>query len=956
MTKKQTLLTEHDMQHPARGSLLFGIIALLFFISGMAALLYQVVWTKCLVWVFGSSGYAVATTLSVFMLGLASGSRTGGALADRMIRPLWWVALIESGIAFTAYCSGFLLTMLPQFLAHLDAAWLTGSKYLVLRFSGVFAVLFIPTFLMGLTLPILVRQCVLLGDGIARRTGLLYGLNMAGGVAGCLAAGFYLIGTLGFQGALHTGVLLNGICSAGTLFMALVSQRKRWQSLSSPLPSIQRETEPTAMTDRRTGRSMQLAYFCAGFAILGLECVWTRILLFHLNSTAQTFSAMLAVILLFMSIGSVMGARKAEKCTHAAAHYGLLLLCCSLAIIASLAAWTYGASGKSFAHLATKTFSHLPVSCQTPLFDFLLRITLPTFILTALPAWIQGYAFPFAARFFTENKKYAGRNLGGAYMWNVLGCMLGPLVCGFLLLPNMGMQGSLMVCVGILVLAGCIVRIGTRSMRWWQGGFAALLFLGIAMLLPERILYSLFSDRTVFYDQAVLENQGVIIEHQGTNRIIFHEEDHCGSVLVMQQDIPQAAINLRRLYVGPTSMITDNFAAQRYTKLLGHLPALLAENPERVLVICLGTGMTLSGVAAHDTIKQIDCAELSPAVTRAVHCYDHVNGSILNDPRVHLMITDGRTHLMKTRKTYHLITLEPPPPANEGAANLYSREFYELCSHRLSSNGLVAQWIPYHLLTLEQIRALTASVLDVFPQATLWEIYPGMEFCLIGHKQPKHIDFESLQSRMTSPSVQKSLQSIGISCTADLLNGFVAGTEQLRAFVDSTPPVTDDAPSVGYCLNNLGLTTEYKPQQTAQENTLETLKFSDHLQDQVEFSTTESLQHFVDEYTRKRGAWLMDRKLATIAFIGLQALQTGTGQDQAFLPPPELDNGNPLYTSRPRITMYIQAFNRLVSYYEQQKELTQAMQYRMMANRMQNHLPETYFSGRFYKKAQKEVD
>jgi spermidine synthase len=659
---------------------------------------------------------------------------------------------------------------------------------------------------------------------------------------------------------------------------------------------------------------------------------------------------MLGVYLLSMALGSFAASRRAERSAIPAAAYGLAMLAGAIGIVVGLALWSGGAAGRHYARIAEACRLRLPSQAQVPMAARLFSIVPPTLVLVALPAFVMGYAFPFAGRFFTQQQSQAARRFGAAYMLNGLGCMLGPLVAGFLLLPWLGMQGTLLACAAVLVLCGCLLRVMAAGMPRWQAAAVFVVFSGIAMAMPERILDSLFADRAVLHDTQVLSLEGGLVRHVGANRIIFHEEDSAGSVLVIEQDIPDADLRLRRLFVGPTSMITDNFAAQRYTKLIGQLPALLHEDPRRALVICLGTGMTLSGVAAHADIEKIDCAEISPAVTRAVHCYDHVNGDVMDDPRVRLIVNDGRTHLAATSETYDIIALEPPPPDNDGAASLYSREFYRICLDRLNEGGMVAQWIPYHLLTLGQIKSVIAAMLEVFPQATLWELYAGTEFCLIGHSTPGRIPYGRVVERMAPQAVLENLAPGGIRGPEDIATCFVARTDALRAFVGDARAVTDDRPRIGYDLRNLGLLTmtETNPLDNAMRNARATYDHAGTLSDVFEIDDDENAMG--ERYNQVQAAFLMDRKLSLIAALGPDAItELLEDGEQPFVAPHTLDAENPLYRERPHLATYIAAMAALVRHHESKRELLGAMQYRMQAGRLKRLLPENYLKGALYK-------
>lgn len=929
-----------DLKHRFGGSsLLFGALLFLFIISGFSALVYQIVWVRRLVLVFGASGQAIAITLSVFMLGLALGSRIGGKLVDRSHRPLRWYAAVEIGIALFAGLTIPAFNGLGAFIGSWGLGSVSSPLLPVVQLVCAFIVLVPPTLLMGTTLPIMIRQCACHHDRVAMRTGLLYAANTAGAVFGCLLGGFWLIGNLGFRGALLTAVAVNVV-------IALIALVLDWLGGSSTAETFPKTALETAEAPAGQNRLMLFAFFCSGFVTLAVECVWTRILLFHLNSTAQTFAVMLAVYLLCMALGSFAASRRADRTASPASAYGLSLLAGALCIIIGLALWAVGAAGNSYSDFTTAFFQSLPTVAQVPMTILILSIVPPTLVLVALPAFLMGYAFPFAGRFFTQHQSKAAGTFGAAYMLNGLGCMLGPLVAGFVLLPRLGMQGTLLACAALLVLCGCLLRMTTGGMPKWQGAAVVVVFSAVAVVMPERILSSLFSDRSALHDTQVLALEGAVVRHIGSNEIIFHEEDAAGSVLVIEQNVPGADLRLRRLFVGPTSMITDNFAAQRYTKLIGHLPVLLHEDPKHALVICLGTGMTLSGVAAHEQIEQIDCAEISPAVTRAVHSYDHVNGNVTADPRVRMIVNDGRTHLAATRTAYDIIALEPPPPNNDGAASLYSREFYEVCRDRLNEGGMVAQWIPYHLLTLDQVKSITAAMLDVFPEATLWELYAGTEFCLIGHKTPGSIPYSRVVERMKNQKVLDNLAPGGIRSPEDIATCFIAGTDKLREFVGDAPAVTDNRPRIGYDLHNLGLMTmtASNPLGNALANARANYKHTGSLSDVFEMDDGKNA--LGEHYRQIRAAFLMDRKLTLIAALGSDAIaELLKDGEQSFVAPHTIDAGNPLYRERPHIATYIAAMAELTRYFTSKGDLPAAMQYRRQIDRLKKLLPRNYLNG-----------
>ena len=175
-----------------------------------------------------------------------------------------------------------------------------------------------------------------------------------------------------------------------------------------------------------------------------------------------------------------------------------------------------------------------------------------------------------------------------------------------------------------------------------------------------------------------------------------------------------------------------------YMHLLAHLPLLLSPRPDTVLVICFGTGTTCGTAGTNPSVKQVDCAEISPAVVASAGYFSDVNYHAAQNPKVRLIIDDGRNYLLRSRRRYNVITLEPMHPYLASATNLYSADFYRLCRARLAAHGIMAQWAPLHVLSRPQYRMLIASFVSSFPHASLW--FLGTEGILIGGLDPLQID------------------------------------------------------------------------------------------------------------------------------------------------------------------------------------------------------------------------
>ncbi|MBK7975038.1 MAG: tetratricopeptide repeat protein [Deltaproteobacteria bacterium] len=235
-------------------------------------------------------------------------------------------------------------------------------------------------------------------------------------------------------------------------------------------------------------------------------------------------------------------------------------------------------------------------------------------------------------------------------------------------------------------------------------------------------------------------------------------------------------------------------------KLLGHLPVLLARNPERVLTICFGTGMTFGATALHPEVEQSQCAELSATVLEAAPLFAEANGDVLTRPNARVRIGDGRQVLLASAQRFDVITAEPPPPRQAGTYQLYSREFYALARERLAEDGIVAQWLPLHDQSELEVRMSVRSFVDVFPNAQLW-LPHAAEGILIGSPSPIVLDTARFAERWATPAVAESLASIGFTSPATLLKTFVMDGEALARYAAGAPAITDDRPLTDFWLD-----------------------------------------------------------------------------------------------------------------------------------------------------------
>jgi len=748
-------------------------LLLLVLVSGGAGLVYEVVWTRMLVHTLGSSAQAVASVLAAFLGGLAIGAAALGRRADRSARPLRFYAALETVIAVHALLFPLLLRAFQPVVLRLAAIGEPTHPLVALaRFAGTFVLLLPATAAMGGTIPVLCRWAVRRDDTLGARVALLYAVNTLGAAAGCLLAGFVTIPRAGLSASL-------AIAAAGNVAVALAATVLDRRRGDVPTPA------GAAGDDRRDGAApagrppidrraaaLLAAFAVSGLTALGYEVLWTRVLVFFVKSVTYGFSFMLATFLFGLVIGSA-AARPlvdrrgwalpafafAELLAGAMAFASVRLLVTSSDTLRLLAPTPGGELGALYGPLA-----------------FLI-------VATILPAGVLfGATFPLAVRLYAGRADGASGRVGTATAANTGGAILGAFLTGFVLMPAIGVVASLKVLVAANVAAALLLAFGAAGT-----GRRARRLGGIVALSGAAVLAWALGAGDFFVEKLGELRPG---------RMTFVDEGEDVVVTVYEEPGPEGTI--RTLYVNGSSYTGSRFFARRYMKTMGHLPLLLCEERRRALVICLGTGMTLSALARHESLEEVACAELSPGVRRALPLFGEVNDHVADNPRVDIHIQDGRHWVLTNPARWDVITLEPPPPLNAGVGDLYSREFYELCRDHLAPGGVLCQWFPMHSQTVDEFRMALATFADVFPDASLW-LPVGRNAVGIGIREGgTPWTFDRMAERFREPPVADGLRAIGFASPEALLATFLLDAESIARFVDGVPLVTDDRPRLEF--------------------------------------------------------------------------------------------------------------------------------------------------------------
>jgi spermidine synthase len=780
-----------------------GMLYLLFFGSGISALIYEVVWVRVFANVFGNTIYSASMVTAVFMLGLGIGSLAIGAWTDRryISRPesmLYVFALLEFAIGVLGFGISTLLPHLGDLSAAVSSYTRSANGWYVLSFGSYAArtlialVLLTPiTLLMGGTLTVLIRCAAEARKSklqapsskprnwnleLGNRIALLYGANTLGAALGCFLTDFALVPSFGLRATQIIAVALNLATATGALLVKAQSPK----NVRIPDPGSRIPVAAAAATLVLTG--------AAG---MGMEILWFRDFSILLGEFRAVFALLLAVILLGMGAGSLAGGyvqRRTMQPAHVLIIVQGLLVASTLLGLASASAQTINAAALSY---AARHPTLPPSGFGRELVELWFNAR-PILFVVAVPALLMGFAFPLANAIVQHAEASVGRRAGLLYLSNTFGAVGGSLATGFLLLPALGMQRSatVLMVAAALAMVPLGVRLKADSTGTVESCFSRTLGASLLVAAASISAWMLLPSDYLLSRALLFAPQRAYTISEGITELIAVTDGPDGGRVLVTNGHPMSSTEL---------------LSQRYMRAMAHVPLLALDNPQRVLVLCYGVGNTAHAATLHPTVRSIEIVDLSRHVLEHSSYFKDVNGDVLNDPRVTVYVNDGRHHLQMgteaDRKSgpYDLITLEPPPIVHAGVAALYTTEFYERARSRLKPGGYLSQWLPAFGVPQSMILSMVRSFVDVFPNAVLLS-GASSNLLLIGTTAARNeIDpYRLAKSLMNRPAVRTDLQRLDLGTLREIVGMFVASADTLMNATRDVAPVTDDRPIQEY--------------------------------------------------------------------------------------------------------------------------------------------------------------
>jgi len=755
----------------------FLLLLAVFFASGFAGLVYEILWIREFSFVLGNSVYTISTVLAAYMAGLAVGSRLAGRIAGNLARPLLVYSALEASIGVAGFLIYHLFHSVVKDLGPIGV--INGATLVpfLQRFGISFAILVVPTALMGATLPLLARHADRGGEKSGMVTGLLYGFNTLGAAAGCFVTGFFLIRLLGAEKTNLVAVGLNLLVALLAMILALFSRAPAPQTDEKPFtePADEAEIETLLLREaaghthgfsRGTARFLLISILVSGMTSMAYELLYFRYLSYFVGNRIYASTAMIAVFLLGMGLGSALAGRLVDRFRNEVAFFSAMQI-----VVGFFAAST----AVYFPDILDFIKYRESLLKMDEAWQFVGVRMLESLAILGIPALAFGAMFPCAIRYLDRGPGGISSAAGRVYAWNTAGCIIGSLGTGFVLIPLLGTFNAMVLASAVSLLLGHRLFLP----RWEGAG-------------RRRQVSALVTASAI----AILAT-GWSLLHRN------YPWDRPGMKRIFAQEEPSALITAYTGQLGfylfgddtdlsfPIGHATGAIVVQ---KLQAQIPLLLHPDPKKVLVIGMGFGITTGSFAQYGGLESVETVELFEGVIKAAPLFNVHNKILSPVVRSQIIAGDGRYYLRHAPHNYDIIASNVTSPDLPGSSSCYTKEYFELVRSRLAPGGIFL----VHVFGKER-RTVYRTLAAVFPHVIGFKAYSRSHH-LIASMEPVKPDRKAIAARLAKwPAFRNDARMAGITSPGTFLKMFTMTEADFRAEISPSLPVnTDSHPVLEY--------------------------------------------------------------------------------------------------------------------------------------------------------------
>ncbi len=682
-------------------------VSTLFIFSGAAGLLYQIMWFKELSYFLGNSTYAQSILLATYMGGLAIGAWYWGRKIDSSSKALKIFAWLEIGIALYCFSYPFIFNALEHsyiwVVSSNDIASDSGLALFFKLIVSVFAII-VPTILMGGTLPALVKYFSQRIEGVATNVARFYFLNSLGAVVGTFLGGFILLQYIGLNATNYIAAFIDLIIGLICLFLAkntIISNSKV------------EKTKNTQLITKSQNKIVFLIAGVSGVTAMIYEIVWLRLLIPILSSSTYSFTIILTIFILGITIGSYVVYRKGNRIKNS---YQALALCQFGIVITTLISMPF------YDRLPYYIWSTIgePSTVSYSYYNFIQLLYVSFLILP--PTLFMGASLPIASKLYVKDIKHTGKSVGNIFAINTLGTVIGSLTAGLFLIPLIGIKSTLELTFFLNVaFAGLIFFTGNWNKQ--------KLFISLTILLISIAFYGSNVSKTNWANNIMLSEVTRKVNRispptsfdefqtkaDSHDKILHYQEGVNGTIVVAESN--------KEKYLFTNGKGDANSVSDLSTQIsLGLTPLILHNSPDSVFVIGFGAGTTIGHVVSEKRVKYAEVAEISSEVIDASIHFNDINNKPLENSKLKVIRDDGLSALSSSLRKFDVIISQPSNPWSAGVGNLFTKEFFSLCKTKLKPGGYVAQWFNLYEMDDKGLKLILRTALSQFKHIALWHI------------------------------------------------------------------------------------------------------------------------------------------------------------------------------------------------------------------------------------------
>src|SRR3989338_3671016 len=747
------------------------ILLLLFVFSSICSLIFEVIWARMLAPVFGNTVYAATIVITTFMAGLAIGGFAGGRYAEKSKNPLVLFTVSQFLIGIYAFLAPFFISLIKTIYIYLVGQNEYSLFYLnSIRSLLSFLVILFPATCMCIVIPALAEEISQKSCRGKWAISSVYSISSFGGAAGCFLAGFFLITKLGISGSNYLSGGISVLVSVAVFFLwrydtnTMTAGHSQQGVGEKGKPSVREILNFDDAIETPTAYALIVLAFISGLTSLGYEILYLRLLIPVIESTTYSFSLILSVFLFGLGFGNYLCFKLLKSGKKLPVYAVILEIAVGVYSICLIVIFPYLFDLGRVLYNATGSLTWE----KTVLINFILTLSV-----LAIPTTLFGMLLPLLSTVFSSYINKIGKGVGDTFYTNTAGSIIGCAFTGFFLIPYFGVKESLIIFGIINVSAGLLLFIiNNLSVR--AIGISLISLTGIFFIIPGiskiNFLEPMEGEKIVYYKEGIGGNVEVSQNVRGFNILRVDNKTHGSNEPWVKVDEVRIA----------------------------HFPLFLHNNPKDVLLIGLGTGITLDAVVRH-SINTVDCVEIVGELKNTISYFFDGIPKIMEREDVRIIIEDGRNYILRAKKKYDVVIMDLIHPESAGAGSLFTKEYYEDAGKIIKGNGLVAQWLPLYQLSNLELKIIIHTFAYVFSYSSLWFGSHNQDFplvLLLGSNDELSFDKKKIKSRLESSELSGELTEK--NDVNQLLDNFIMDKKGLLEYTNGVSLNTEDYPVIEF--------------------------------------------------------------------------------------------------------------------------------------------------------------